>query len=105
MAIMYDDDDDFDYSPDEFNELDELVEIAQESISGKKAAGETGLKYYTSNNMVELMLQEVPPQDVRIFEQAEGRWVTEVLYKGITFVTVTLQEPDWEMPDEDDNDY
>ena len=92
-----------DDGPDEFDELDKLVEFAQGIIAKRRAAGEenSSPKYDASVQMIQLMILEVTSRDIKIRQQLGGGWLTEVLYKGITFVTVTQQEPEWEMAEED----
>ena len=102
---MSDDDEYFerDEGPDEFDELDKLVEFAQGIIAKRKTAGEenSSPEYDASVQMIQLMIFEVTPRDIKISQQLGGGWRTEVLYKGITFVTVTQQEPEWETADDD----
>ena len=78
--------------PDEFDELDELVGIAQSSSSMRFAYSP---KFYARPRTMQLMADEVDPSDVRCHQQEGGSWVTETMYKGITFITVTANRPVW----------
>lgn len=88
MADKYFEQDD---GPDEFDELDEMVELARKSTS---EVGSVRPKYYTSARLVQMMINEVTLRDVRIYQQIGGSWITEVLYRGLTFITVTEREPE-----------
>ncbi|MDP3792462.1 MAG: hypothetical protein Q8Q89_01905 [bacterium] len=68
----------------QFDELDELVEIAK---AGTRDGPKAYLKYYTSVEMVNLIMEEIPPGDIRIYQQVGGEWIAEVKYKGVTFIT------------------
>ncbi len=81
-----------DTGPDEFKELDELVEMAKFSTARKD---DRYPKYDARIQMIELMADEVDPGDIRVYQQMGRSWVTEVLYKGITFITFTDYKPDW----------
>lgn len=94
--------DDFepDDGPDAFDELDKVVELARRSNSEANSAHP---KHYTSSKLIQMMIEEVTPQDIRTYQQIGGGWVTEVSYRGLTFITVTEREPEWEI-DEDNTD-
>lgn len=85
-----------DDGPDEFDELDEIVELARKSTS---EANSIRPKHYTSSKLIQMMIDEITPLDIRIYQQVGGSWVTEVLYRGLTFITVTEREPEWETDD------
>ncbi len=81
---MYEDDSGPDEIDAAFKELDLTVELAR----GDKDFGKSGYKYYTSLAMIKLMMDEVTPDDVSIYQQAGDNWVAEVNYQGVTFITV-----------------
>ena len=87
-----DGDPDLNTGPDEFDELDELVEMAKTSNANKRAIYP---RYDASVQMAELMAAEVNPSDIRVSQQIGGSWITEIYYKGITFITITSSKPDW----------
>jgi len=38
--------------------------------------------------MINMMMDEVSKEDIRIYQQTGNRWIAEVVYKGITFICV-----------------
>ena len=81
-----------DTGPDEFDELDELVMLAKLSAARK---GDSHPKYDATIQMAELMADEVNSEDIRVYQQLGGSWITEIQYRGITFITITGYKPDW----------
>jgi len=84
---MYDDNP----GPDEFDELDKVVEFAKEKLNRGYSPDE---KIYISSEMINLMLEEVPECHVRIYEQIGGNCVAEIKYRGFNFISVSpVQAP------------
>lgn len=81
---MYDDD----FGPDPadklFDELDEFVDFAKESI---KREGDPNKKFDVRLELINLILEEVP-ENSRIYQQIGESWVAEVKYHSITFVCI-----------------
>jgi hypothetical protein len=84
---------------DEFDRLDQLVEIARESFEKQKATGQfyIDFKYYAYPSMVKLMAQEVDRCDIRQYQEISGFWITEIIYRGIRFITSTPKQIDLEI--------
>ena len=74
-----------DSGPDEFDELDKVVEFVKESLQGRN---ELNPKYDVSLEMINLMMEEVNLGDIKIYQQAGGSWIAEVVYRGIRFIHV-----------------
>lgn len=83
---MYDDDD---FGPDPadklFDELDKLTEFAKESI---KREGDPNKKFDVGLEVINLMMEEVPVEFIKIYQQIGESWVAEVKYHGVTFVCI-----------------
>ena len=80
-----------DSGPDEndklFDQLDELVKFVGEDLGRK---GKSDCKWDVSLEMINLMMEEVNPSDIKIYRQTGGSWVAEVVYKDIRFVHITI---------------
>lgn len=69
----------------QFDELDELVEIAKAGAGDNPSSS---LKYCVPLRMINLMIEEVDTGDIRIYQQIGGNWVAEVKYHGVLFIHV-----------------
>lgn len=83
-------DDDSDYGgrdelDDLYDQLDELVESTKQL---KVSLNAYEFKCDTSLAMINLMMEEVPLSDIKIYQQIGGAWVSEVKYHGILFVHI-----------------
>lgn len=78
----------YDFGPDPadklFNELDDLVDFAKESI---KREGDPNKKFDVRLELMNLMLEEIP-ENSRLYKQMGEIWVAEVKYHGINFICV-----------------
>ena len=86
VCAMYDEDD-YRTSDDDklFDELDEMVDFAKESI---RMSGNPDRKYDVKLAMINLIMEEVMADDIRIYRQIGDSWVAEVKYKGINFISI-----------------
>ena len=86
---MSDDGFDYDSGPDEldklYDEMDNLVDLVNKR---GKAGASCDTKYYTSFQIITLMMEEAPETDINIYRQTGKSWVAEVKYKGMQFVHV-----------------
>lgn len=67
-----------------YDELDELVDFAKESI---KREGDSNKKFDVRLELINLMLEEVP-ENSRIYQQEGDSWIAEVKYRGIKFICI-----------------
>jgi len=101
---MYDEDDS---GPDEndklFDELDNMVDFAKESIRGR---GDSNQKYDVSLSVMELIMEEALLCDIRIYQQIGDSWVAEVKYRGINFIAIAgkTKPQAWDEIFDDDED-
>src|SRR3989338_2694406 len=109
VCAMYDEDD-YRTSDDDklFDELDEMVDFAKESI---RMSGNPDRKYDVRLSIINLIMEEVMADDIRIYRQIDNSWVAEVKYKGINFISIVGKRipPAWaeimqESDDEDDEE-
>lgn len=89
---------DFDLDPknevDElFDKLDDLLKIAEVSIRLAKENGAIHPKYDTSLDLIDLMMDEVPENCIRVYQQTGGNWIAEVSYRGILFIHASAGKP------------
>lgn len=80
------DEDDFGPDPADklFDELDDFIDFAKESV---KKDGNPDKKFDVRLELMNLMLEEVP-ENKRIYQQMGESWVAEVKYRGINFICV-----------------
>jgi len=78
-----------DFGPDEndklFDELDQLVKFAEK----RQKMGYSLDKIYVDSEIANLMFEEVPEEDVKIYEQIGGSCVAEIKYRGFNFISVS----------------
>lgn len=68
-----------------FDELDQLVDFAKESI---KREGDPNKKFDVGLEVINFMMEEVPLEFIRVYQQIGKIWVAEVKYHGIIFVCI-----------------
>lgn len=100
---MYEDDDVRNDLDDLYDKLDELVEFAEGSIERN---GDSNKKIDASVDILNLMINEVPREDINIYQQIGESWVAEVRYRGINFIAIAgktkpLAWDEWELEDWD----
>lgn len=81
------DEDDFGPDPSDklFDEMDDFVDFARESIKRDRHPDK---KFDIRIDLMNLMLEEMNLEDIRIYQQIGGSWVAEVKYRRINFVCV-----------------
>lgn len=80
--------DEDDFGPDQndklFNELDDCVEFAKDSINKGQ---DFNRKFDIRIDLMNLIIDEVP-ENVRIYQQEGGSWIAEAVYCNIHFICV-----------------
>ena len=80
-------------TPDElFDELDGLVESARETLKNQKTTNRKNIKFLARLELIELMMEEVPQQDIHITKESDGSWTAEVEYQGIIFMHMSVKD-------------